>query len=208
VTGVADVIEVRGRQLTAGDGLVLDGSTLYVVNGYGGDEVAVLRLSADATRAQAVGVIRSRRAGPARPPERSSTARSTSSTAGSTRWPPRRTPPSTSRGSVPASRFHLFEGVSARSRGVDHDDEWRTPLLLTSPGREPMGIGVSIFLLAIGAILTFAVNAELSGLDIRVVGVILMICGAVGLLLTMLVFGRRGGTAVVEDRVVRERDVY
>ena len=58
-TGRADVIEVRGRQLTAGDGLVLDGSTLYVVNGYGGDEVAVLRLSADASRAQAVGVIRS-----------------------------------------------------------------------------------------------------------------------------------------------------
>jgi streptogramin lyase len=59
ITGVADVIEVRGRQLTAGDGLVLDGSTLYVVNGYGGNEVAVLRLSADATSAQAVGVIRS-----------------------------------------------------------------------------------------------------------------------------------------------------
>ena len=58
-TGVADTIEVRGRQLTAGDGLVLDGDTLYVVNGYGGDEVAVLRLSADGTRAQAVGVIRS-----------------------------------------------------------------------------------------------------------------------------------------------------
>jgi hypothetical protein len=72
-----------------------------------------------------------------------------------------------------------------------------------------MGIGVSIFLLAIGAILTFAVNAELSGLDINVVGVILMVCGAIGLLLTMLVFGRRGGTAVVEDRVVtRDRDVY
>ena len=73
-----------------------------------------------------------------------------------------------------------------------------------------MGIGVSIFLLAIGAILTFAVNAELSGLDINVVGVILMVCGAIGLLLTMLVFGRRGGSAaVVEDRVVtRERDVY
>ncbi len=73
-----------------------------------------------------------------------------------------------------------------------------------------MGIGVSIFLLAIGAILTFAVNAEVSGLDISVVGVILMVCGAIGLLLTMLVFGRsRGGAAVVEDRVVtRERDVY
>ena len=71
-----------------------------------------------------------------------------------------------------------------------------------------MGIGVSIFLLAIGAILTFAVNAQLSGLDINVVGVILMVCGAIGLLLTMLVFGRRD-RGVVEDRVVtRERDVY
>ncbi len=71
-----------------------------------------------------------------------------------------------------------------------------------------MGIGVSIFLLAIGAILTFAVNAELSGLDINVVGVILMVCGAIGLLLTMMVLNRRGA-AVVEDRVVtRERDVY
>jgi hypothetical protein len=71
-----------------------------------------------------------------------------------------------------------------------------------------MGIGVSIFLLAIGAILTFAVNAEVSGLDISVVGVILMVCGAIGLLLTMLVLNRRGG-AVVEDRVItRDRDVY
>ena len=72
-----------------------------------------------------------------------------------------------------------------------------------------MGIGVSIFLLAIGAILTFAVNAEVSGLDISVVGVILMVCGAIGLLLTMLVFGRNRGGAVVEDRVItRDRDVY
>ena len=70
-----------------------------------------------------------------------------------------------------------------------------------------MGIGVSIFLLALGAILTFAVNASLSGLDINVVGIILMVCGAIGLLLTMLVFGRdRGAT---EERVVtRDRDVY
>lgn len=73
-----------------------------------------------------------------------------------------------------------------------------------------MGIGVSIFLLAIGAILTFAVNFDVSGLDINVIGVILMVCGAIGLLLTMLVFGRRDGAAVVgEERVVtRERDVY
>ncbi len=70
-----------------------------------------------------------------------------------------------------------------------------------------MGIGVSIFLLAIGAILTFAVNASVSGLDINVVGIILMVCGALGLLLTMLVLGRRD--TVGADRVVtRERDVY
>ena len=68
-----------------------------------------------------------------------------------------------------------------------------------------MGIGVSVFLLAIGAILTFAVNASVSGLDINVVGIILMICGAIGLLLTMLVFGRDRAPA---ETVTRERDVY
>ena len=77
-----------------------------------------------------------------------------------------------------------------------------------------MGIGVSVFLLALGAVLTFAVNASLSGLDINVVGVILMVAGLVGLALTMLVFGRRDTVttrrpAVAEERVVtRERDVY
>lgn len=76
-----------------------------------------------------------------------------------------------------------------------------------------MGIGASIFLLAIGAILTFAVGEnQIGGIDISVVGIILMLAGALGLLLTMLVFGRRDrtvGGAVVEDRVVtRERDVY
>lgn len=71
-----------------------------------------------------------------------------------------------------------------------------------------MGIGVSVFLLALGAILTFAVNASVSGLDINVVGVILMVAGAIGLLMTLLVFGRRD-TGVAEERVVtRERDVY
>jgi hypothetical protein len=74
-----------------------------------------------------------------------------------------------------------------------------------------MGIGVSVFLLALGAILTWAVNATVSGVDIHVIGVILMVAGAVGLAMTMLIFGRRDrvGAGVVEDRVVtRERDVY
>lgn len=46
-TGVADVVEQQGRQLTAGDGLTLVGSTLYVVNGYGGNQVVQLELSPD-----------------------------------------------------------------------------------------------------------------------------------------------------------------
>ena len=41
-----------------------------------------------------------------------------------------------------------------------------------------MGIGTSIFLIAAGAILYFAVDADVSGLDIATVGLILMICGA------------------------------
>ncbi|TAL26001.1 MAG: hypothetical protein EPN99_00825 [Frankiales bacterium] len=69
-----------------------------------------------------------------------------------------------------------------------------------------MGIGVSVFLLAIGAILTFAVEVEASGFNINTVGVILMIAGAIGLLLTMLVFGRRD-TVGADTVVTRERDV-
>jgi hypothetical protein len=59
-TGVADRIEVSGRQLTGGDGLELRGRTLYVVNGYGGDEVVVLRLSGDGRSATTTGVIAER----------------------------------------------------------------------------------------------------------------------------------------------------
>ena len=69
-----------------------------------------------------------------------------------------------------------------------------------------MGIGVSLFLLAVGAILTFAVDASVSGLDIDVVGIILMIAGAIGLLLTLLVWGPRSRTArttVIDEEAPR-----
>ena len=49
-----------------------------------------------------------------------------------------------------------------------------------------MGIGVSIFLFAIGAILAFAVNVNTRGVNINTVGVILMVVGAIGLLMSML----------------------
>ena len=69
-----------------------------------------------------------------------------------------------------------------------------------------MGIGVSIFLIAIGAILTFAVNATLSGVSIQTVGVILMIAGALGLIVTLMVFApRRRAGGVVEERIYDDR---
>lgn len=68
-----------------------------------------------------------------------------------------------------------------------------------------MGIGVSVFLLAVGAILTFALNAEVAGVDIDTIGIILMVVGVIGLLMTLLVFGRRDTPR--DTTVVREREV-
>ena len=58
-----------------------------------------------------------------------------------------------------------------------------------------MGLGVSIFLIAIGAILTWAVNASVSGLELTTIGVILMIVGALGLVLSMIFWSSWGGFA-------------
>jgi Domain of unknown function (DUF6458) len=49
-----------------------------------------------------------------------------------------------------------------------------------------MAIGTSILLIAVGAVLRFAVTVSTSGFNIHTVGVILMIVGAVGLLLSLL----------------------
>lgn len=72
-----------------------------------------------------------------------------------------------------------------------------------------MGIGVGLFLLAVGAILTFAVTATVSGIDVNTIGIILMVIGALGLLLSSLFWSsfspyRRGDRTVVRER---ERDV-
>lgn len=63
-----------------------------------------------------------------------------------------------------------------------------------------MGIGVSIFLIAIGAILAFAVNASVSGLDIDTIGWILMIVGVIGLVLSMIFWSSWGGPGYVTRR--------
>jgi hypothetical protein len=56
-----------------------------------------------------------------------------------------------------------------------------------------MGLGVSLFLIAAGAILTWAVNASVSGLDLNTVGVILMVVGIVGLVLSLIFWSSWGG---------------
>jgi nitrate/nitrite transporter NarK len=66
-----------------------------------------------------------------------------------------------------------------------------------------MGIGAGIFLLAVGGILAFGVTDRISGVDLTVVGYILMGAGALGLALVMLLNGQRSRsshTTVVEER--------
>ncbi len=72
-----------------------------------------------------------------------------------------------------------------------------------------MGIGTSIFLIAVGAILKFAVTATFSGIELATVGVILMVVGIIGLLISLMFLAQaqRGATVVERDRVV-ERDPY
>ncbi|HEX7168698.1 MAG TPA: DUF6458 family protein [Acidimicrobiales bacterium] len=76
-----------------------------------------------------------------------------------------------------------------------------------------MGIGTSVFLLAIGAILAFAIEVESAGgFNINTIGVILMIAGAIGVVLSMMFWSSWGGvggrrTTVVEDAPVTRRRV-
>lgn len=68
-----------------------------------------------------------------------------------------------------------------------------------------MYIGTALFLIAVGAILRYAVTAEVAGIDLQTAGLILMIVGGLGLVVTLLqetLWSRRGRDA----EVVRERD--
>ena len=74
-----------------------------------------------------------------------------------------------------------------------------------------MTFGGSLFLVALGAILRYAVKDSIEGVDLATAGLILMIIGAVGFLIALyLTFVRReplAGDRVVQERVV-ERDRY
>jgi hypothetical protein len=56
-----------------------------------------------------------------------------------------------------------------------------------------MGVGLSILLIAAGAILTWAVTATVSGVSIHTVGVILLVVGIVGLVISMIFWSSWGG---------------
>ena len=56
-----------------------------------------------------------------------------------------------------------------------------------------MGISLSILLIAAGAILAWAVDAEVSGIDLQVAGVILVIVGAIGFIASLIFWSSWGG---------------
>jgi Domain of unknown function (DUF6458) len=72
-----------------------------------------------------------------------------------------------------------------------------------------MGIAISLFLFAVGAILTFATDVSLSGLNLDVVGVILMLVGIVAFVLNLVVWGprRRRVVRTAPDVAVERRRV-
>lgn len=73
-----------------------------------------------------------------------------------------------------------------------------------------MGIGISVFLLAVGAVLAFAVHAVVPNVDLVMVGVVLMVAGVIGLLMSLTIWGPRRravdpGLAATDRTVVSDR---
>jgi hypothetical protein len=72
-----------------------------------------------------------------------------------------------------------------------------------------MGIGVSIFLIAVGLILALAVNVDTGGaLDVTMIGWILVIVGIVGMLLSLIFWSSWGGLGGYRRETVVRDDPY
>ena len=69
-----------------------------------------------------------------------------------------------------------------------------------------IGIGVSLVLIAVGAVVPFAVHVTGNGLNVHTIGIILLVVGAIGVLLSMMFwsswggFGGRSETTVIDRR--------
>jgi Domain of unknown function (DUF6458) len=71
-----------------------------------------------------------------------------------------------------------------------------------------MGVVVSLILIAVGAILAFAVTKEASGVDLDMVGVILMIVGGAGLVLSLVFWSTVGGYGIGRRETYVREDPY
>ena len=67
-----------------------------------------------------------------------------------------------------------------------------------------MGIGVSLILIAVGAVLAFAVHVTTTGFDVNTVGYILLVVGAVGALISLVFWSSWGGVGGARRTVVED----
>jgi hypothetical protein len=70
-----------------------------------------------------------------------------------------------------------------------------------------MGIGASLFLIAIGAILAWAVEIETPGFNLNTIGIILLVVGIIGAIMSMMFWSTWGGWGNRRETYVRDRDV-
>lgn len=76
-----------------------------------------------------------------------------------------------------------------------------------------MGIAVSMLLIAVGAVMRFAVTVEGDGFNVGTAGMVLMVVGTIGVVLSVAFwaswggFGRRAAVVGSHDTVIREREI-
>jgi hypothetical protein len=93
------------------------------------------------------------------------------------------------------------------SAGLGGLDRRRSLRGLSHGHKARMTIGGSIFLIALGAILKYAVDVTVSGIEIQTIGLILMIAGVVGLVIGLFLLTQTRRTVAYDDRVVDDRPV-
>ena len=71
-----------------------------------------------------------------------------------------------------------------------------------------MGVGASIILIAVGGILAWAVSADIDGVNLNMVGIILLVVGAIGLLLSLIFWSSWGASGPWRRQTVVREDVY